>query len=205
MGIRLTENSDVYSTDMLDELRTVREKYKLPKGFLFVPDKLEISITRSSYDKLHLSYKEYFNYLPEPVLNIIIPMTIDMMVQGLGIPKQQIERISKNGVSMELNGSVTMITATLLGELLIQKNFNENEIEKMVSTIKRTMKAITDSSNLEFEWNDKLEKEFFDILAQLLAVTQSNPLMLSEMQEIVNKYSQKIEKVRTLIEKKNQS
>jgi hypothetical protein len=39
----------------------------------------------------------------------------------------------------------------------------------------------------------------------LLAVVQSNPSIQTEMQEIVNKYSQKIEKVRTLIEKKNQS
>lgn len=82
----------MYLINMLDALRAVREKYKLPKGFLFVPDKLEISITRSSYDNLHLSYKEYFNYLPESVLNIIIPITINMMIQGFGIPKQQIER-----------------------------------------------------------------------------------------------------------------
>lgn len=88
----MTENSDMYLINMLDALRAVREKYKLPKGFLFVPDKLEISITRSSYDNLHLSYKEYFNYLPESVLNIIIPITINMMIQGFGIPKQQIER-----------------------------------------------------------------------------------------------------------------
>lgn len=111
----------------------------------------------------------------------------------------------KNAISTELNGSVTEITAFVLGELLIQKNFNENEIEKMVSMFKRTTKALTDSSNLEFEWNDKLEKEFFYNLSELLAITQSNPLMRSEMQEIVNKYSQRIEKVRALIEKKNQA
>lgn len=75
----------------------------------------------------------------------------------------------------------------------------------MVSMFKRTTKALTDSSNLEFEWNDKLEKEFFYNLSELLAITQSNPLMRSEMQEIVNKYSQRIEKVRALIEKKNQA
>ena len=200
----MTENEAIYFTKMLDELRVVKEKYKLPKGILFVPDRLEIAIKRNSYDNLHLSYKEYFDYLPDTVLDIVLPMTINMLVQS-GIPKQQIKRISKNGASMELNGSAEMITGMVLSELLIQKNFNEDEIEKLVIIIKRTIKGFTDSSNLKFEYNDELGKEFFNILAELLAVTQNNPSMALEVQEIVNKYSQTIEKVRTLIEEKNQS
>ena len=179
---------------MLDELKALREKYKLPKGFLFVPDKLEISITRTSYDHLHLAYKEYFTYLPDQVLDIIMPATVEMLIQGYRIPRNQIGRISKNGIFIDLIGNAAMVTSTVLSELLIQKNFSGEDIEKIGSMGKETVKAFTDSSILEFEWNDKVQEEFFSVLEQLSSVTENNPLMLTEMQEIMKKYTQKLEK-----------
>jgi hypothetical protein len=196
------ETEETYIVKMLDELRAIREKYGLPKGILFVPDRIESSIKRNSYDNLHLSYKEYFDYLPDMVLDLVIPLTINMLVQT-GLPRERIERFAKNGVSVELDGNADSILGTLLSEILIQKRFNEEDIAKIVRIITRTRKALVDTSELEFEWNEEIGARYFDLLAQMGRVIQNNPSMLSEMEEVRKKYSDSIEKVRESLNKKD--
>ena len=76
----MTESKDNEFVKMLDEIRAVRDKYGLPKGIVFVPDKLEISLKRNSYDSFHLSYKERFEYLPNEILDIVVPISINLLV-----------------------------------------------------------------------------------------------------------------------------
>lgn len=198
----VTETDENYFVKILDEIRALREKYGLPKGVMLVPDRLEISLERNSYDNFHLSYKEYFNYLPDFVLDLVIPITINMLTQT-GIPRERVVRIAKNGVGMEIDGTALMIMGLILSELSIQKRFTEEEITILVSSLGKLRRAFTDSQDLEFEWNNEIEERYFKNLEQTGAVVMANPSFVSEMEAIPKKYSESIEKVKALLEKKD--
>lgn len=112
--------------NMFKEVIAIREKYNMPKSMMFVPDELKISVRRISYDKFHLSYKEFFTYLPNPILKIMMPLTINFLVQ-IGIPREWITRINENGVGIEADVNFLMIASFILPELLIQKRFEDAE------------------------------------------------------------------------------
>jgi hypothetical protein len=198
----VTETDENYFVKILDEIRALREKYGLPKGVMLVPDRLEISLKRNSYDNFHLSYKEYFDYLPDFVLDLVMPIAINMLAQT-GIPRERVVRIAKNGVGMEIDGTALMIMGLILSELSIQKRFTEEETTILVSSLERLRRAFADSHDLEFEWNNEIAERYFKILEQTGAVVMANPSFVSEMEAIPKKYSESIEKVRALLEKKD--
>jgi hypothetical protein len=174
---------------MVDEMRTLRERYAIPKGILLVPDKLEIQVQRVAYDRFHLSYKEYFNYLPNEVLNIAIPVTMSMMSQ-IGIPEEKVTKITENCVGIELDGDFCQIVGAVLAELLIQKRLNEDETISFFSTVAIMVKALSELSNLEFEWNSEIQKRYYDTIGKLSEIMQAHPTLSSEIETIINKCSQ---------------
>jgi hypothetical protein len=173
---------------MVDEMRKLREKYAMPKNILLVPDKLEIQVQRIAYDRFYLSYKEYFSYLPNEILNLFVPATMNIMSQ-IGVPKEKVTRIAENGVGIELDGNLSIIAGAVLRELLIQKRFNEDETVSFFSTIARTVKALNEFSNVEFEWNSEIEKRYFDTMMKLSEVIQAHPTLSSEIEAIVKECS----------------
>jgi hypothetical protein len=174
---------------MVDEMRTLRERYAIPKGILLVPDKLEIQVQRVAYDRFHLSYKEYFNYLPNEVLNIAIPVTMNMMSQ-IGIPEERVTKIAENCVGIELDGDFSQIVGAVLAELLIQKRLNEDETISFFSTVAIMVKALSELSDLEFEWNSEIQKRYYDTIGKLSEIMQAHPTLSSEIETIINKCSQ---------------
>lgn len=174
---------------MVDEMRKLREKYAMPKSILLVPDKLEIQVQRIAYDRFHLSYKEYFSYLPNEIFNLFVPPTMNIMSQ-LGVPKEKVTRIAENGVGREMDGDLFIIAGAVLRELLIQKRFNEDETISFFSTIARTVKALNEFSNVEFEWNSEIEKRYFDTMDKIFEIGQAHPTLSSEMEAIKKKCSQ---------------
>lgn len=174
---------------MFDEIKAVKRKYGMRKGIWFVPDKLEISVQRISYNSFHLSYKEFFNYLPNHILNIVIPTSISLLVQ-IGIPRERIRLIDNNGVGMELDTNLLPIVSCILMELLIQKQLKDNEISFLFGAVQKVRKAFTDFSELEFEWNSETQKRFSDSLGDLTRIIQEHPSALAEIEAIVKKYTQ---------------
>ena len=190
---RINQNSEVivmvFQVDfmkMLEEIKAIKEKYNMPKGILLVPDKLEISVQRISYDQFHLSYKEFFNYLPNQIQDIAIPITINTLIQT-GIPRERITRIANNGVAMEFDGNFLQIASALFAELLIQRRFDDDEIISFFSSVARIRKAFTDLSELEFEWNSDIEKRFYSNLENLFKLMQEHPSLLMEIEAIAKK------------------
>jgi hypothetical protein len=81
--------NDTYIKRMCDDLQAIREKYGLPKGILFIPDRYEIAIKRNSYDRMYMDYKAFYDFLPDTALDIFIPLQINQLTQ-MGIPKEKI-------------------------------------------------------------------------------------------------------------------
>ena len=174
---------------MVDEMRKLREKYAMPKSVLLVPDKLEIQVQRIAYDRFHLSYKEYFSYLPNEIFNLVVLTTMNIMSQ-IGVPKEKVTRIAENGVGMELDGDFSIIAGAVLSELLIQKRFNEDETISFFSKVARTVKAFNEWSSAEFEWNSEIEKRYFDTMEKIFEIVQAHPTLSSEIEAIKKKCSQ---------------
>jgi hypothetical protein len=177
---------------LLDDVKALMEKYSMPRGIILVPDKLEILIQRNS-NNFHLSYRESFTYLPNHVLDVAIPVTINTLV-NTGFPRESITRISNNCVGLEINGSYEQVLGAVLNEILIQKRLSEDELVSFLSFVARMRKALTDLSDLGFEWNSETEKTFYGNLENLFKVMQEHPSFLSEMQAIVTKYTNQKEK-----------
>lgn len=176
--------------NMFKEVIAIREKYNMPKSMMFVPDELKISVRRISYDKFHLSYKEFFTYLPNPILKIMMPLTINFLVQ-IGIPREWITRINENGVGIEADVNFLMIASFILPELLIQKRFEDAEFFSLINRIKESLKMLHDVSEFEFEWNSEIGNKFNNNLNDLVRIIQEHPSIKTEMEAITKKYTQR--------------
>jgi hypothetical protein len=187
-----TMSSEIESFDivnMLAEMKAIREKYGMQKGVLFVPDKLSISVQRISYANFHLSYAESFNYLPKEVLDMVIPMSIEWLVQT-GFPRDRIARTNENSVGVEMDGDSLLVIVSILSELLVQKRFDDTEISLLFDIAQKSPKIFTGSADFEFEWNSDIAKRFYDIMSNNLKVVQEHPTVVAEMEAIKKKYMQ---------------
>ena len=95
---------------------------------------------------------------------------------------------------MEINGSFEQVLGAVLNEILIQKRLSEDELVSFLSSVARMRKALTDLSDLGFEWNSETDKTFYGNLENLFKVMQEHPTFLTEMQAIVTKYTNQKEK-----------
>ena len=178
--------------NMFKEISIVREKYGIPKGIFLVPDKLEISVQRISYDNFHLSYKEFFNYLPNHILDVVLLTTTNFLVQA-GIPREQITRIGENGVGLEVDVNFFYMASCILSELLIQKRFEDGEFSSLLKYVEENRKMFADVSESEYEWNSEIENKFYSNLSDLSRIMQENPSVRVELEAIVKKYTQRSE------------
>ncbi|MFB3890118.1 MAG: hypothetical protein ACE14S_11550 [Candidatus Bathyarchaeia archaeon] len=188
---------------MSEELEAIRKKYGIPKGILLVPDRLEFALKRKSYDNFHLTHRQYYDYLPEMVLEIIIPMEINQLVQ-MGFPQERIGRSGKNGVYLEIDGPGDFMTSMILGELAVQRKYNEKEYAELVDATKVNRKTTTDAVDLQFEWSSSLEKRYSDYMMKMMEVTQRNPFVMIEMANVIRKYSESVGPMWSLLEKKQE-
>lgn len=175
---------------MLNELKRVREKYSLPKGIIFVPDKMEISVQRTSYGNFRLVYEEFFTYIPNLVVGAVITSTINMLTQ-IGLPKESITRINRNGVRLELSGNLYKIIGCILSELLIQQKMKTEEASNVFTMTERVQRAFGNLSEYEYEWNDDIQRKFLDNSEKSFRLIQENPSIRREMQDVVDKYTKK--------------
>ena len=179
---------------MLAELMVVRRKFNLPKGLLFVPDKLEISVERVGYDSFNLDYKEFFNYLPSRILHVVIPISVNMLLQ-VGLPPEAITRIGDNGVSIKVsNVKFPTMLSMILSELLIQKRLEPDEMESIFNSVKTNRKAFTEMSELQYECNSSIEMRLWNVLETTQQIIQEKPEVAEELESVVKKHTQSDEK-----------
>jgi hypothetical protein len=197
----VTEN-DTYIKRMCDDLKAIREKYGLPKGILFIPDRYEIAIKRNSYDRMYIDYKEFYDFLPDTALDIFIPMQINQLTQ-MGIPKEKIGRIGKNCIGIELVASASFILCTVLGQLALQKWFTDQELDRMMNGTKLMRKIMTDAYDFEFKWDSAIEAKYASFLMKFGQILLENPAARIESEEVMKKYAQEVNAMKSLLDKKD--
>lgn len=174
---------------MLREIKAIQEKYGVPKGVIFVPDKLEITLQRLATDKFSLSYQESFSYLPEYASNFATQTAIQLLQQS-GLPISNITRLEK-GVKMEMTTDLPPIVAMILSELIMQRLLEESEFLNIVIAAKKGKEMFTSVSDPCWTWNENIANRLNNLLQKLIQIVVEHPSYLSEMEEIVRKYMPK--------------
>ena len=171
---------------MLREIKAVYEKYGIPRGIGFVPDKLEISFQRIEPNKFSLIYEESFSYLPDYALNFAIQEAIQIL-QQLGLPISNIIRLEK-GIRIELTADLSVVASFIISEFLIQEPLEESKFLTIVNSAKKSKEIFADFLDLNLSWDENTANRFNKLLQKLAKTTREHPAMQSEIKEIVKKY-----------------
>lgn len=175
---------------MMKEIAVIRDKHNIPKVPLFVPDRLEICIKRVELNKFDFSYKEFFEYLPNHILDIVAPLTMNMMMQ-VGFPRDAISRIGENCVGIELkNLNFSRMVGMILIELLLQRKIESKQLESFFTLMQKNYGVLTEFSELEHEYTSSVEMKLLTTLEETQKIMQDNPEASEEMKKIVDKYTQ---------------
>jgi hypothetical protein len=188
------ESEEGHIIQMIKEINAIKEKYKIPKGMLFMPDRLEFSVKRTGYNKLHLVDREFFDYLLSYACFAIIPFTINALVQ-FGIPEQKIERIGENGVQIVIDGNVLTCTATVVSEMLAQKKYQEEDFEKLRKGLKSNIETLTQMSDQVFDWNEESFKQFSNTMSLMVEISKNHPEINQEMMTVIEKHKPESKKL----------
>ena len=157
---------------MFKEMEMIYEKYGVPKGMGFVPDKLEIILERKEIDKFNLTYTEFFNYLPYNALTIVIEYTLRLL-QQIGFPPEKITRI-ENGVKVQISGDFQIALFPLL-EILVQNKGNGKKFKSTLDSISKTYQIFTTLIDFHWDWNDEIESKFNNYIQALNKVMREYP------------------------------
>lgn len=171
---------------MIAEIRALNEKYGVPRGIVFVPDKLEISLQRRETSKFSMSYQETFSYLPEYALNIATEALMQMIRQS-GLPFSNVTRVEK-GVRMEMTADLPVILSAILAELSIQRPLEDVEFLDIVGDARIGKRMFTGFSDLCWTWNDDVAKRLDNTLHTFDKIMAEHPSYGLEMGNIVRKY-----------------
>lgn len=172
--------------NMAKEIEMIRKKYGMPKGMLFVPNKLEITLERKELDKFDLTYSEFFNYLPSHVKNMAIQGTIQLLHQ-LGTPLETITRM-ENGVKVQITGDFR-VACFPITEILMQKKTVESEIKAIFDSISKNHQMLNILGDFHWSWNDETESKWKNSFKTLFKIIREHPSFPSELEAVVKKYT----------------
>ncbi len=171
---------------MFKEIEMIRKKYGIPKGVLFVPNKLEIVLERKEIDKFDLTYTEFFNYLPDHVLKIAKENSIQLL-QQMGLPLKKIIQMN-NGVKVEMSGDFRIAVWPII-EILFQNKDNKTVIKTIFESINKIYQTLTQNAGFHWDWNNETESKYNNFLTTLIKIMQEHPSISDEMEAVISKYT----------------
>lgn len=171
---------------LFGEINKVFKRYGLGKGLGFVPDRLEISMKRSTPSDFTLTYREFFTYLPSEVLEVATGNAVDFL-NSMGVPPEKIIRLA-NGVEVTLEGDAKIAYFPIL-ELLIQDRDITRNFDPALETLKGSVMSLLELFDFSWDWSPEAEEKWKSNIARLSEIIEANPEMESEIKELVKRYS----------------
>lgn len=188
-GSLMAEDNSTNIENYFKELNELREKYSIPKGIGFVPDKIVIELERKENDKFKLDYYEYFNYVPPHILNQVIPLTITLM-QQMGVPSEATCQL-ENGIYIKLEGYSSVIFHPII-ELFLQSEKNTQNIENSLVLLHDMIMMFLNTINFKYEYTTEIENEFLSNLLRMQQLMLNNPTISKEFEALHRKYSESL-------------
>ena len=168
-----------------------KEKKELAESFLglikatqikFLPDIIEAKLTRVENEG-ELCYKEYFTYLPEEVLEFMMPITmkfVELMFKKLEV-EIQISRIEQ-GVQIDVKAPAEVLVGMPLVETLMFGTANMEKAKILTESMLKGLEAVS-SGKVFRKWDDQVKNEVeqvkshLKVAMRLLGVSTTEELM----------------------------
>ncbi|MFP3951498.1 MAG: hypothetical protein ACLFVP_05105 [Candidatus Bathyarchaeia archaeon] len=173
--------------ELFKEINEVFRRYEISKGIGFVPDDLEIHLSREE-DLYKLEYVERFTYLPSKIRDTATDNAVRLLM-NMGVPKSGIETL-EDGVRVKMSGHHRVVLFPIL-ELLIQNPRIEEELPERLGEIRNAIESLT--SLLEFQWNydDETREEIKRSINDLAKIIEENPEIQREVEDIIKRHMEK--------------
>jgi len=169
---------------MFREMEEINRKYGVPKTMGFVPDRLEIVLQRR-VNEFDLTYTEFFNYLPDDVLETAKDNVVQL-IQQLGIPQRIIEL--ERGVRVQISGDSRVMLFPMT-ELLVQNRNIGSDLEHILTSLRVNVQTWLDFSDFHWDWENETENKYKDFIATLEKILEEHPSYASEIQAVIEKYA----------------
>lgn len=170
--------------DMLQDIQQLYHKYNLPKMIGFVPDRLEITVTRHQSNQFTLDYTERFTYLPDHALDTARENVIQLMQQNR-VPIEEIQPV-ESGVRLQITSDAQVILHLIL-ELLMQLESAETPIKSQLNTIYHRYQLFRTLLDIYWHWNTEVERTFAQRATALNAVMEEHPTFIDELMALLQK------------------
>jgi hypothetical protein len=166
---------------MVHEIAQVQQKYGVPKGMGFIPDRLEIVLEREGVDQFDLTYSESFLYLPQDVLSTVKEITMQLL-QQMGVPPDQILH-TERGVTARMKGDVEVTLGPVI-ELLLQNRAVHTRLNAIFAAITTTIRVFSQLLEFQWEWNDTIRRQF----EAYMGAMRDHPTFSTEVAAIIKRY-----------------
>jgi len=171
---------------MFKELQEIYQKYGLPKGMGFVPDRLEITLQRREGDRFELTYSEFFSYLPSEVFSTARE-NVTQFFEKMGLLPEAIDHLP-DGVKVHINGDFRVALFVMLETLLQNRNI-KSELPHYMGLIGTYLDIYSDLFSFHWDFEEETRRKWTDYLTILDRVVQENPSISSEIQEVLKKHA----------------
>ncbi|MBD3173362.1 hypothetical protein GF326_12935 [Candidatus Bathyarchaeota archaeon] len=170
---------------LFKEINEVLHEYGITKGIGFVPDDLEIHLSRKN-KVYQLRYIERFTYLPDEIRTAAIDNAVHLL-RNMGVQEQGIETL-ENGVKVTITGDHRVLQFPIL-ELLIQNPNIEETLPRQLEEINNRIESLTKS--LAFHWaiNEKTHTEIQNSITDIAEILKENPDIQRKVEEIMKKHT----------------
>jgi len=174
---------------LLREINGVFKKYGVGKGVGFVPDRLEVTMERTTLGACTLIYREFFTYLPPEVMAVAMGNAIEFL-SSMGIPRERIKSLD-GGVEVILEGEARIVYLPIL-EMLIQDRGIVDNVDFALDSLKGSIRSLMELFEFAWCWDAASEERWRSNIAKLNEVISANPGMQYEIDEIVKKHTGKL-------------
>jgi len=173
---------------LINEINKVLHEHGIKKGIGFVPDDLEIKVTRKN-GVYNLIYVEKFTYLPDEIRSSAIDNAVQLL-RNMGLQEQGIETL-ETGVKVTLTGDHRVLQFPIL-ELLIQNPEIVNTLPEQLDEINTTVESLTKS--LAFHWtiDEETNTEIKNSVTDIAQILEENPDIQKKIHEIMKKHTNQI-------------
>jgi hypothetical protein len=170
--------------DMLQDIQQLYQKYNLPKMIGFVPDRLEITVTRHGSNQFTLDYTERFTYLPDHALDTARE-NASQLIQQNRVPIEKIQPVER-GVRIQITSDAQSMLYLIL-ELLMQLECTEDVVKSQLNAIYHRYQLFTKLLDVFWRWNAEVKQTFAQHTTDLDAVLEEHPTFIDELMALLHK------------------
>lgn len=168
--------------DPVTAIHELYRKHQLPKLLGFVPDRLDITVTRHPNHQFSLRYTERFLYLPDAALDTARDNAVQLL-QQIQVPIETLQPVDK-GIQLQLTSDARLIWHLII-ELLMQINQPEAAVHAQLDTMFQRYQLFRALLDAYWHWDDTVAQTFANATTALEAAMPDHPAFYQELMTLL--------------------